>query len=92
MPTSGSACPERHDPVLTDTARHHDAIGASSHLAGRDGGLDLLRGVTALSVVLFDLWITPGPRHRRRARLTDAIWSAGRLGLVVFFVLSGYLL
>lgn len=62
-------------------------------LGQRDGGLDLLRGVAALSVVLFHLWLYAQPAPPAVAHgLTDGLWSAGRLGLVLFFVLSGYLL
>lgn len=59
----------------------------------RDAGIDMLRGVAALSVVAFHLWLyaTPAPPARARGAV-DAVWSSGRLGLVLFFVLSGYLL
>jgi peptidoglycan/LPS O-acetylase OafA/YrhL len=59
----------------------------------RDGGLDLLRGLAAVSVVLFHVWLYAQAAPPARAHgLADAFWSAGRLGLVLFFVLSGYLL
>lgn len=59
----------------------------------RDAGIDALRGVAALSVLLFHLWLyaLAAPPAVVRTPL-DAVWSAGRLGLVLFFVLSGYLL
>jgi len=78
----------------TDTAAHRDVIGTSSNVVGRDGGLDLLRGVAMLSVVLFHLDLHPARAIGSGARLIrrDLDWSAGRLGLVLFFVLSGYLL
>jgi len=76
------------------TARSRATAVASSDTTGqRDGGLDLLRGVAALSVVLFHLWLYARPAPSAAVHgLTDTIWSAGRLGLVLFFVLSGYLL
>jgi peptidoglycan/LPS O-acetylase OafA/YrhL len=59
----------------------------------RERGLDLLRGVAALSVVLFHLWLYARPQPSAAVHgAIDALWSAGRLGLVLFFVLSGYLL
>lgn len=59
----------------------------------RAAGIDALRGVAALSVLLFHLWLyalaaPPAAVHTP----LDELWSAGRLGLVLFFVLSGYLL
>lgn len=53
----------------------------------------MLRGGAALAVLLFHLWLyaTPAPPARPNG-LLDAAWSSGRLGLVLFFVLSGYLL
>ena len=59
----------------------------------RERGLDPLRGVAALSVVLFHLWLYARPQPSAAVHgASDALWSAGHLGLVLFFVLSGYLL
>lgn len=59
----------------------------------RDAGIDMLRGAAALAVVAFHLWLyaTPAPPSRARSA-ADTVWSSGRLGLVLFFVLSDYLL
>lgn len=74
----------------TPAASRHDVPNVQGP---RDPGLDTLRGVAALSVVLFHLWLyaTPAPPKHGRG-VVDAVWSSGRLGLVLFFVLSGYLL
>jgi peptidoglycan/LPS O-acetylase OafA/YrhL len=53
-----------------------------------------LRGIAALSVVLFHLWlyarVSPGPGGPLNA--ADWAWSSGKLGLILFFVISGFLL
>lgn len=80
---------------MTATARRGNAgPRAAAHPAGgRDRGLDALRGVAALAVVFFHLWLYAKPAPSAAAHgAIDALWSAGRLGLVLFFVLSGYLL
>src|ERR687887_318648 len=60
----------------------------------RAAGLDGLRGLTALSVVCFHVWLYrfPDPTHVRRTGALDDVLSDFRLGLILFFVLSGYLL
>lgn len=73
-----------------DTGAAH---AGTERIGGRDRGLDALRGVAALAVVLFHLWLYARPVPPAAAHgAVDALWSAGRLGLVLFFVLSGYLL
>ena len=59
----------------------------------RNDGLDGLRGLAALAVVGFHVWLYA--RLVPSAAMTgfaDHVWSAGRLGLVLFFALSGFLL
>jgi peptidoglycan/LPS O-acetylase OafA/YrhL len=59
----------------------------------RNDGLDGLRGLAALAVVGFHVWLyarlVPSAAMVSTA---DHVWSAGRLGLVLFFALSGFLL
>jgi peptidoglycan/LPS O-acetylase OafA/YrhL len=57
-------------------------------------GLDGLRALAALSVVCFHVWLYrfPDPTHVRRSGLLDDVLSDFRLGLILFFVLSGFLL
>jgi peptidoglycan/LPS O-acetylase OafA/YrhL len=67
---------------------------SSSERGRRAAGLDGLRALAALSVVCFHVWLYrfPDPTHIRRAGLLDDVLSDFRLGLILFFVLSGYLL
>jgi peptidoglycan/LPS O-acetylase OafA/YrhL len=60
----------------------------------RAAGLDGLRALAALSVVCFHVWLYrfPDPTRIRRTGLLDDVLSDFRLGLILFFVLSGYLL
>jgi peptidoglycan/LPS O-acetylase OafA/YrhL len=60
----------------------------------RAAGLDGLRALAALSVVCFHVWLYrfPDPTHVRQSGLLDDVLSDFRLGLILFFVLSGYLL
>jgi peptidoglycan/LPS O-acetylase OafA/YrhL len=60
----------------------------------RAAGLDGLRGLAALSVVCFHVWLYrfPDPTHVRRTAPLDYALSDFRLGLILFFVLSGFLL
>src|SRR5919198_5058074 len=60
----------------------------------RAAGLDGLRAVAALSVVCFHVWLYrfPDPTHVQRTGVLDDVMSDFRLGLILFFVLSGYLL
>jgi len=66
----------------------------SSERGRRAAGLDGLRALAALSVVCFHVWLYrfPDPTRIRRAGLFDDVMSDLRLGLILFFVLSGYLL
>jgi peptidoglycan/LPS O-acetylase OafA/YrhL len=60
----------------------------------RAAGLDGLRGLAALSVVCFHVWLYrfPDPTHVERRGVLDYVLSDFRHGLLLFFVLSGYLL
>src|SRR3954451_14187165 len=60
----------------------------------RAAGLDGLRGLAALSVVCFHVWLYrfPDPTHVERRAVLDYVLSDFRHGLLLFFVLSGYLL
>jgi peptidoglycan/LPS O-acetylase OafA/YrhL len=56
----------------------------------RSSGLDGVRGLAALSVFGFHLWLygVKGPGHS----VSDDFFNELRVGLICFFVLSGYLL
>jgi peptidoglycan/LPS O-acetylase OafA/YrhL len=62
-------------------------------VAARSSALDGLRGSAALAVLAFHVWLyspdgLPGPRHA----LGDKVLFELNLGLICFFVLSGFLL
>ena len=59
----------------------------------RTGALDGLRGLAALSVVAFHVWLyRPERVPGTRTALGDQIFFELHLGLICFFVLSGFLL
>jgi len=60
----------------------------------RKTGIDGLRGIAALSVLLFHLWLyaRAAPPAVAVNGPWDWVWSNLRWGLILFFVLSGYLL
>ncbi len=66
----------------------------SSERGRRAAGLDGLRALAALSVLCFHVWLYrfPDPTRIRNSGLLDDVLSDFRLGLILFFVLSGYLL
>jgi peptidoglycan/LPS O-acetylase OafA/YrhL len=66
----------------------------TSERGRRAAGLDGLRAVAALSIVCFHVWLYrfPDPTHVHRTSVLDDVLSDFRLGLILFFVLSGYLL
>lgn len=65
---------------------------------GNDGGrrlraLDGMRGLAATGVVMLHVWMYDfGDAHRPPKRLGDYVAGELRLGVILFFVLSGYLL
>ncbi|MGB1583107.1 MAG: acyltransferase family protein [Solirubrobacterales bacterium] len=59
----------------------------------RDAGLDGLRGLAAVAVLLFHVWLfTESHTTTRREGLLDYVLVEFKLGLYLFFVLSGFLL
>ena len=56
--------------------------------------LDVLRGLAALSVLVFHVWLytLPTPDAATSRGTADLLFSSVRVGLVLFFVLSGFLL
>ena len=79
---------------MSPSERGRRAAGRERSRQGRAAGLDGLRGLAALSVVCFHVWLYrfPDPTHVRRRGALDYALSDFRLGLILFFVLSGYLL
>src|ERR671938_1358622 len=67
---------------------------AATERKTRTAGLDGLRAIAALSVVCLHVWLygQPDPDSPTRSGLFDDAVFELRLGLVFFFVLSGYLL
>jgi peptidoglycan/LPS O-acetylase OafA/YrhL len=67
---------------------------ASSERTKRTAGLDGLRAIAALSVLCLHVWLygQPDPARPRRSGVLEHAVFELRLGLVFFFVLSGYLL
>lgn len=59
----------------------------------RNSALDGLRGLAALTVVVFHVWVfaRPVPGSTLETGF-DKVMNEARLGLILFFVLSGYLL
>jgi peptidoglycan/LPS O-acetylase OafA/YrhL len=67
---------------------------APSERTRRAAGLDGLRALAALSVLCFHAWLYgfDNPSAVARTSLFDKVMFEMRLGLIFFFVLSGYLL
>src|SRR3954468_5163005 len=67
---------------------------AASERKTRTAGLDGLRAVAALSVLCLHVWLysQPDPDSPTRSGVLEHAAVELRLGLVVFFVFSGYLL
>ena len=60
--------------------------------ARRLAGVDGLRGLAALAIVLLHTWMYTGARDAGHSVLLDAVIGELRLGLTYFFALSGFLL
>lgn len=65
--------------------------GGAKH---RAQALDLIRAFAAMAVVTYHVWLyrLPNPNRPTRAGFIDHLLFEWRIGLVVFFVMSGYLL
>ena len=73
-----------------DAPRSGVPVGAA---APRDRALDGLRAIAATTVVCFHAWLyAPGGVRGSRPGLDDQILFEARVGLILFFVLSGFLL
>ncbi|MDQ8044276.1 MAG: acyltransferase [Solirubrobacteraceae bacterium] len=57
----------------------------------RAGGLDGLRGLAAAAVVLLHVWMFSGAHQAWQPKLTDRVVGSLGLALMLFFVLSGFL-
>ena len=70
------------------------AVAMQAKSDRRMASIDGLRGIAALSVFVFHGWLytMPEPRASNRSTIGDYAAHELRLGLVLFFVLSGYLL
>lgn len=67
--------------------------GDAPKIPSRDGGLDGLRGLAAVSVLLFHVWLfNDAHTTTRRDGLLDYFFVELKLGLYMFFALSGFLL
>jgi len=62
--------------------------GKQSHLPGLDG----LRGLAALGVVILHVWMYTGANRPDVSTLLDTVIGEFRIGVVAFFVLSAFLL
>lgn len=70
------------------------AADATKPAAGRAQGIDVSRALAAIAVLTYHVWLySPGQvRGVRRDTFFDYFFFELRIGLVFFFVLSGYLL
>jgi len=64
----------------------------SSHAARRLGGLDGIRGVAALTVLVAHVWLFSGPATVQVGPLNRYVLEYMPSALTMFFVLSGFLL
>ncbi len=66
----------------------------STGVKQRAQALDIVRAAAALAVLTYHVWLyrLPNPTHPRRQGTLDFALFELRIGLVVFFVMSGYLL
>jgi acetyltransferase len=72
------------------TLSRQSPISGSSHSDQRSAGLDGIRGFAALSVFGFHIWLY-GAKGSSPQVVAD-VFNELRVGLICFFVLSGYLL
>jgi peptidoglycan/LPS O-acetylase OafA/YrhL len=70
------------------------ATPAAPGVKHRAQALDLIRAAAALSVLTYHVWLyrLPNPNSPKRGNFLDYTLFELRIGLVVFFVMSGYLL
>lgn len=61
------------------------------HPSRRADGLDGLRGLAAAAIVLLHVWMFSGANDPQQPQLVDQMIGALSLSLMMFFVLSGYL-
>jgi peptidoglycan/LPS O-acetylase OafA/YrhL len=68
--------------------------GGAAPVKHRAQALDLIRAIAAVAVLTYHVWLyrLPSPSSPRREGLFDHLFFEWRIGLVVFFVMSGYLL
>jgi peptidoglycan/LPS O-acetylase OafA/YrhL len=79
----------------SDSVARMESPPASTVLTRHMGGLDLLRGSAILAVVIFHGCIYSAPRlvlHDPILRNLYALTAWGRLGVNLFFILSGFLI
>ena len=91
--TRTGAVAARFAPVAAPGVTRVGVFGGGQ-LGERDSSLDGIRAVAALSVLGFHAWLftQQQPSFRRRDDALDHVLHELRLGLFLFFVLSGYLL
>lgn len=92
-----TACPARGlraGPALVKAVAISALSRAGSPSAARADGLDGLRGLAALAVLVFHAWLytLPVPLSALARTPGDLMLRELRLGLVLFFALSGFLL
>ncbi len=66
--------------------------GTTEGMRARNHALDGLRGLAALGVLTLHVWMFTVQRAHDRRELVSLLTGELRLGVVLFFVLSGYLL
>src|SRR3954470_8329027 len=84
----------RRRPFLSSVRRARGAVpsGEDAWMRVRNHALDGLRGLAALGVLTLHVWMFTVQGAHRREELVSLFTGELRLGVVLFFVLSGYLL